>query len=120
MPVFAAADEAMALILMGKIEDVRKLITDSLPITTGLFMRAQAFALLAVADALAGTDNSVAVKELEGCIDDLRVCGKQFVLSESPLQFLALGLREKNLLTQPVRQVLRMLGSTEIASQVLR
>lgn len=90
--IFAAENAAMAFLLLGRTNEARDSIHAVMPAISGLFLRAQAFALLALADALDGKAASASATELEACVSEISALELTFDLAESPLQFLMRGL----------------------------
>ncbi|MEQ1887405.1 MAG: hypothetical protein ABL967_20260 [Bryobacteraceae bacterium] len=110
LPVFAAQNEAMALLTLGKPSDARTVIQAAIGSMTGPFVRVQGLALLAVADALEGRMDPEAARHLASALDDLRLMGKPFSMADSSLQFLLQGLRSSDRFEGSVRDVfLRLL-----------
>jgi len=111
--VLAAQDEAMALLALGKFSDAKRTVQRVMPLATGPFVRAQAFALIALADALSNNGENESIRSLRRSLDDLRFLGTPFRLSDSPLQYLFQSLRRKGPLTEAVTNVVRELNPLE-------
>ena len=101
----------MAMLLCGRFQESRTLIANMSPPPTGPFVRAQAAAIVALADALEGRQSS-SLAELERWLAGLQVVGIRFIVAESPLQFLIMGLQNRGLLTGEALNVASMLRAS--------
>jgi tetratricopeptide (TPR) repeat protein len=115
-PVFAAENAAMALLLLGRNDDARTRIHSVMPSMTGLFVRTQAFALLALADALQGIQATEAFTKLEDCLRELHRMGSRFDLTQSPLQHLFQGLMRMGKMSERVEKVHQAIQQAAIGS----
>jgi len=113
IPVFAVQNEAMALLLLGQTSRVRDTIQPELPSMTGPFVRAQALALLALADAMDELDDSQWLQQLRDHLRQLSIIGSPFNLAESPLQHLGLGLYRTGRMAGRVSHVFELLRGND-------
>jgi tetratricopeptide (TPR) repeat protein len=107
--ILTAQNEAMCLLLLEDNDGAREKLNAALHETTGQFVRAQAFALLSFADALGGGNLEDSLNELLRAVEQLAKSGDRFDMSQSPLQFLILGLKRKGLLTPVCERVITAL-----------
>ncbi len=115
LAVFAAQNEAMALLVLGKGSEAREAINAAFESMTGPFVRVQGLALLAIADAVEGVEQTAAISKLTIAIEDLKLMGKPFAMADSSLQYLLQGLRSTDRFKGAVRDVfLRLLPASAV------
>ena len=107
----AAQDKAMALLLLKRFEEARKELDAAQDTTEGPFVTVQSCVIRALADTLEEGQPLGYLEELRDALEELRLTGQEFHLSESPIRFLISGLRRKDMLSDGVQAVLRELGT---------
>ncbi len=112
LPVFAIINDAMAHLLLGEPGEARAAVERALPTITGPYVRVQALALLALCDVAEKTDSVEHMTRLTSALRDLRLIGSRFELADSPLQHLALGFYNKNMLIGEVGHIFELLQSS--------
>jgi len=117
LPVFAAQNEAMALLALARAAEAKKVIQDEIGSMTGPFVKVQAFALLAVADSIDDTDPEVGIERLKKSLEDLRFMGKPFSMADSSLQYLLQALRNSGQFSGSVRAVFGLLLPKDVGAE---
>lgn len=107
--VLATQDETMALILMRKYDEAYDLIVASAKETTGLFLKGQYYILVAIINALRGKDRVSSVKEMRKYLNELVDSGHKFNISDSPLNYLFIGMDLKHIANDEVAEIINIL-----------
>lgn len=111
--VFAVANAAMAMVLGGKYSEAERKLDEALPSITGLFVRSQTFAILAIIEALGG-DETTRLTALKNSLEAVRSAGLRFELDQSPLPYLIHGLVKTNRMTDSVKIVVSVLRGDHV------
>jgi tetratricopeptide (TPR) repeat protein len=108
--VLSAQDEAMAHMLLRDASSARSLLENTLPQTTGPYVRPQAHALLAICCFMLREDASTWILQLRQSLKTLKDAGVPFDYRESPLIYFRLGLSRAEMLTGDIEGVFTMLS----------